>query len=655
MHRTARYLPTLLLCLSAVAAAAWVRSHCVYDEFERDVWSAGDAAAEHARSSLLSARGTVFFFRSVERVQLQEAPATRPASSVSEWKSVPAGRERVSVDYRRALLHDDAPAWAKPLARLGLGYGHEEKYQPNRGDWPRWPITSTNQRGSLPYWLLVAATAAWPALLLASRATRAWVGRRRRRAGRCTGCGYDLRGSAGRCPECGAEPGATSRVGGLFIHDAPRRTRALLVGSSLTACVVVCIASMRTASGRWPPPLADERTLLDRMTSAEVRRLIAEIRHPGTSEDSRAGLYQEVAGYGTPEVVRFLAETYEEQQRIGRGKYRRELDLVIMLWGIRRPESADLLLRMLRDGNPDLRLVDAYTAVAGDEAVPQLRALLDNPPNETVRYDVWRAQLRCKEPRAVHDYLAQLRPAGQKPQDVQSLYDFVGWASAFDVAEAIPALRALAPHYPAGGSLRRRIVHTLLRLGDWASVPDAIELLAGKAAAPAPGAGSQDDTVAVLRAVTGEDLPTDVGRWRRWWEEQGRHQTKRKASSPVVATPPREMIEAVEQAFLTWAATQPDLSEPGPVVYVQVQGGWRRSTETIRYYREAELRLLDVPRIRIDGIKIDGDVARVSFYRPHDFHGPGPTAELKRNGRGWTVRGLVYESDVLPLDDPSSL
>jgi hypothetical protein len=40
-------------------------------------------------------------------------------------------------------------------------------------------------------------------------AVQARVLRRRRREGRCAGCGYDLRESGGRCPECGAPAKAT--------------------------------------------------------------------------------------------------------------------------------------------------------------------------------------------------------------------------------------------------------------------------------------------------------------------------------------------------------------------------------------------------------------------------------------------------------------
>jgi hypothetical protein len=72
--------------------------------------------------------------------------------------------------------------------------------------WQRGAVTSalgTHQQRVLlltvPYWLplLVFTTTAW---LLARRPLRE---RRRRRAGHCPACGYDIRATPQRCPECG--------------------------------------------------------------------------------------------------------------------------------------------------------------------------------------------------------------------------------------------------------------------------------------------------------------------------------------------------------------------------------------------------------------------------------------------------------------------
>jgi len=52
----------------------------------------------------------------------------------------------------------------------------------------------------VPWYAIILATAAPPALWLAAARRRA----RRRRLGLCLRCGYDLRASAGGCPECGA-------------------------------------------------------------------------------------------------------------------------------------------------------------------------------------------------------------------------------------------------------------------------------------------------------------------------------------------------------------------------------------------------------------------------------------------------------------------
>jgi len=56
----------------------------------------------------------------------------------------------------------------------------------------------------LPYWLIVAVTSIWPAIVLnAIRKSR----RDSKRAASqlCTRCGYDLRATPLRCPECGKE------------------------------------------------------------------------------------------------------------------------------------------------------------------------------------------------------------------------------------------------------------------------------------------------------------------------------------------------------------------------------------------------------------------------------------------------------------------
>jgi hypothetical protein len=53
---------------------------------------------------------------------------------------------------------------------------------------------------SLPYWLICSIIAGGPAALWLSARTRRV---RRRAAGRCVRCGYDLCASPDRCPECG--------------------------------------------------------------------------------------------------------------------------------------------------------------------------------------------------------------------------------------------------------------------------------------------------------------------------------------------------------------------------------------------------------------------------------------------------------------------
>ena len=64
---------------------------------------------------------------------------------------------------------------------------------------PAWNLTVDS-------WVLALATATLPAAWAWPRVRRTLLARRRR-AGTCARCGYDLRATPGRCPECGAAAG----------------------------------------------------------------------------------------------------------------------------------------------------------------------------------------------------------------------------------------------------------------------------------------------------------------------------------------------------------------------------------------------------------------------------------------------------------------
>jgi hypothetical protein len=68
-----------------------------------------------------------------------------------------------------------------------------------------WPLPEQRESYSevgVPYWavLVVSAACLWIAWRLVRRDS---LPARRRAAGLCAACGYDLRGSPQRCPECG--------------------------------------------------------------------------------------------------------------------------------------------------------------------------------------------------------------------------------------------------------------------------------------------------------------------------------------------------------------------------------------------------------------------------------------------------------------------
>src|SRR6476660_2193830 len=68
--------------------------------------------------------------------------------------------------------------------------------------------TMSARRVGIPWWFLMLVCGALPALWLTRRARIART-HRRRMAGLCSRCGYDLRATPDRCPECGTVPAAT--------------------------------------------------------------------------------------------------------------------------------------------------------------------------------------------------------------------------------------------------------------------------------------------------------------------------------------------------------------------------------------------------------------------------------------------------------------
>jgi hypothetical protein len=85
----------------------------------------------------------------------------------------------------------------------------------------------------MPLWMIVLATAALPALHV-----RRWLRRQKRRAaGLCLTCGYDLRATPGRCPECGTE---SEQCAGPRRFDRPTRTTVATVG---VTSILLCVAA----------------------------------------------------------------------------------------------------------------------------------------------------------------------------------------------------------------------------------------------------------------------------------------------------------------------------------------------------------------------------------------------------------------------------
>jgi hypothetical protein len=165
---------SLVLCVGTVAL--WVRSYRIYDRFVRiETMSPEIIGGE---------RGSVVWVL-LRRDQPIIGDDPFVDASGFHYSCEPAGSPLMS-----AYVALDGGGWR--LAGLTYQAGIPVTLPPGSFRTRVWIV---------PCWMLAAGAGILPAVWLAGlRRRRA---RRRRGAGRCVGCGYDLRATPERCPECG--------------------------------------------------------------------------------------------------------------------------------------------------------------------------------------------------------------------------------------------------------------------------------------------------------------------------------------------------------------------------------------------------------------------------------------------------------------------
>ena len=179
----------LSLVLCVMTAGLWARSHFVHERIRHLPLAVWGTAFESAYYEAGQTRG-VFWLRAGRTVQDRrdgdgEDAATRDHVVALRKRSLMDGR------WARQPARDFIPSDRGTLARR---LGFEAHAGSGNGRWRWWGFGV-----SCPHWAVALAAVVLPAL----RLTGLWRMRRRRTAGLCRACGYDLRATPGRCPECG--------------------------------------------------------------------------------------------------------------------------------------------------------------------------------------------------------------------------------------------------------------------------------------------------------------------------------------------------------------------------------------------------------------------------------------------------------------------
>ncbi len=166
------------LLLMALSIGGWMRSRTIADRISRTY-----ASGVHERSGGVTHTDGVLFLYYFHREHT-------PMITLADYQWLGDGGI-MGVLRRRTLMGRAQPGWEP---------GWDHNY---------WQSDSTGTKTSLlvirlPYWLPVLLFGIAPLWWLIGWDRRRLA--RRRAAGCCTQCGYDLRASPDRCPECGAIP-----------------------------------------------------------------------------------------------------------------------------------------------------------------------------------------------------------------------------------------------------------------------------------------------------------------------------------------------------------------------------------------------------------------------------------------------------------------
>lgn len=182
--RLRAWLPALLLVTAC--AALWVRS-----SYTTELWwwtrPNGDA---------------YFAVSTTGKLRLAVQRGLPPAPPGHFFDSSIWGTVQLKSSAGGVMNLDSFSVYEIDRSVFGFGWTSSKSVTSTWWTPPVAPVTAEFRCLAIPYWFLTTLSG----LPLAARGVQEIRAHRRRRRGRCAGCGYDLRATPDRCPECGHMP-----------------------------------------------------------------------------------------------------------------------------------------------------------------------------------------------------------------------------------------------------------------------------------------------------------------------------------------------------------------------------------------------------------------------------------------------------------------